>query len=287
MTGPRIALAGGAAAILAAGALYLFPPFSGTKTPARIGDGQFAHAQNIFASALEKDGLGTARLDEVGLVTGTISGADNAVLLSEPDGECAGRGIYWLNEDAGSSLAITAPHRGSDRHTGTLAAALFLETGARAAGWNSSPRRASATCAEAIDLARSKDHLFSAFTLGFAQAVPEGLIVQLHGFDGAKRESFAARDAVMILSNGTNQPTQRLLRLADDLSLAFAPQEVLVFPIGTKELGATTNAQAQLLQEAGFEGFVHIEISAGMRAALVEDAGLRGKLARALLRAAQ
>lgn len=287
MMAPRTVLAGGAAAAIIAGALHLFPPLAESGPISGMSDQQFAEASNAFAAAVQGSQSGVARLGPLGLVAGSIDGADSAVLLSEAGGTCAGRGIYWIREDAGAALAITAPHRGSDRHTGTLAAALFLETEARAAAWNSAPRRTNQACENAVDLARTKKHLFSAFALGFAQAVPNGLIVQLHGFDGARRSDFAAQEAAMILSNGTGQPNDRLLDLADRLSIAFAPQEVLVFPIGTGELGATNNAQGRLLQDAGFDGFVHIEISAELRTAMVEDAELRGRLADALVRAAR
>ena len=280
-------LAGGAAAVVMAGAAALFPPMRDTASPEELAGKQFAQAENAFAEALRGSPLGIARIDRFGLQAGRVDSADSAVLLSEAGDDCRGRGVYWINADASTALAITAPHRGSDRYTGTLAATLFVETDARAAGWNSAPRRPNKACANAVDLARAKDHVFSAFTLGFAKAFPDGLVVQLHGFEGVRREKLAAQEAAIILSNGTDRPSERLLDLADDLSIAFTPLEVLVFPIGTGELGATGNAQGQLLREAGFAGFVHIEMSAQLRAALIEDSELRAKLADALVRAAR
>ena len=216
-----------------------------------------------------------------------VSGSEDTALFKEASGECAGRGVYWLREGGSNQLAITAPHRGADRHTGTLAAALFEETGARAAAWNSAPRRPTAKCSHAIDLAREKDHVFSAFALAFARKVPSGLIVQLHGFEAERRYSNKAQEAAIILSNGTDTPSDRVLDIADCLSLAFAPQPVLVYPGDTGELGALSNAQGQLLNAAGFGGFVHIEIAANLRSALVEDEALRAKFASCLMEGAR
>ncbi|MEL6876525.1 MAG: hypothetical protein AAGL68_00315 [Pseudomonadota bacterium] len=279
-------LAGGAAAAIIAGAAYLFPVFDSVKGVTRADDAEFALGTSAFAALIGGETGGLAGLEKLGFGAGTLAGADHTMLLSEAEGECAGRGIYLIRSQATDKLALTAPHRGSDRHTGTLASALFLETGAQAAAWNSGPRRATSKCEHAIDLARERNHLFSAFALGFAEAAPDGLIVQLHGFDGDRRESLAAREAGIILSNGSEAPSARLLDLADCLSLAFAPIPVLVYPGDTGELGALSNAQGQLLREAGFDGFVHMEISAELRAALIEDDALRGKLATCLAEAA-
>lgn len=271
-------LAGGAAAAILAGTAYLFPPFADTQKTARTDAAEFARAQSGFAQMLGDPRSGSTRLHGFGFQTRTVPGTDDARLVSEQAGECAGQGIYWIRENAQLPIAITAPHRGSDRYTGQLASALFLESRALATAWNSAPRRPTAACEHGIDLAREKQHMFSAFALGFAEAVPKGLIVQLHGFDGERRHSIAAQGAGMILSNGTEQPGERLLDLADCLSIAFAPTPVLVYPIDTGELGALNNAQGQLLRQADFNGFVHLEISSELRAAMIEDAQLRAKL---------
>ncbi len=279
-------LAGGAAAAILAGAAYLFPPFGGVQGTAFADNAELARAQSAFAELLGGNKNRLADLAELGLKASAVPGAEDAMLLSEGAGDCRARGIYWVREGAAPPLAITAPHRGSDRHTGSLASALFLETGAQAAAWNSAPRRKTSGCEHALDLARTKGHLFSAFALAFAEAAPKGLNVQLHGFDGDRRDSVAAQTAGMILSNGTEEPSERLLDLADCLSMAFAPVPVLVYPGDTGELGALSNAQGQLLREAEFDGFVHIEISADLRAAMIEDGALRAKLAACLVEAA-
>lgn len=282
-----IIVGGAAAAIVAGSAAMLFPPFGETRSLAHTDAAQFAAAQSAFTSALADPAADLSALEGLGFHSLEPADVQGTKVLAEKDGMCAGQGIYWLREDAGASLAITAPHRGSDRHTGSLAATLFLETGAKAAAWNSAPRRPTKECSAALDLAKEKNHVFSAFSAGFADFAPDGLIVQLHGFDGDRRKSLAAQEAGMILSNGTEIPSAKLLDLADCLSIAFNPERVLVYPVGTRELGALQNAQGQLLREAGFDGFVHMEISAGLRLALTKDDALRAKLATCLAEAVQ
>ena len=285
MSAAKPLLTGGAAAVILAGAATLFPPFATVDRAASAEQSEFARAQASFAQMLGTAGANATKLAEFGLASGALPGAEDAVLLREQAGSCAGQGIYWIRDKGERKLAITAPHRGSDRHTGTLASALFLETNAQAAAWNSAPRRPTKTCEIGIDLAREENHLFTAFALGFAQASPAGLMVQLHGFDGERRRSIAAQNAAMIISNGTEQPNDRVFDLADCLSLAFAPASVLAYPGDTGELGGVSNAQGKALREANFDGFIHMEIAADLRAALVADGNLRAKLATCLVEA--
>lgn len=271
--------------VLAAGlAALLLPPLRETRGIAPSDSASFAASQRLFAAAL----VGARNWQKDAAALGLEPRRDEpqlpGVLLAEPQGECFGRGSYLLREAGGLPLALTAPHRGSDRHTGTLAAALYLETGAAAATWNSAPRRASQTCPAALDLAREPLHPFTAFALAFAERFPTGRVVQLHGFDGARRQGLAASEAAVIVSDGTDRPSEALLDLADCLSLALAPRAVLVYPFETRELGALSNAQGQTLRAAGFDGFVHLEMSAALRAELVADAGLRGRLGDCLAR---
>lgn len=288
MSRAKLILIGGAAAAIVAGAAaMLFPKFGEPSGAARTGQADLLYARSTFARLLDRQAQGRTGLEPFGFGKAVVPGADDAVLLRENAGKCAGQGIYWLRSGAHVPLAITAPHRGSDRHTGTLASMLFMETGALAAAWNSAPRKPTRSCASGINLARAEHHLFNAFNLGFADRSSSGLIVQLHGFDGERRNSMAARDAGMIISNGTAEPTTRLLDLSDCLSLAFAPVPVLVYPGDTSELGALSNMQGQLLREAGFDGFAHIEISAELRADLIDNDARRGKLAQCLVEAAR
>lgn len=282
----RAILAMSAAAAVITGALFLALSLLDREPSEPVAQVEFDRATRAFAEAFKGEGAGLEALEEFGFSAGHSKGKEVTIELSETGTDCTAKGIYWIDQDTDSALAISAPHSMSDQHTGTLAEMLFLESNARGAAWNSAPRRVNEDCDNAVDLARSNEHVFNAFHLGFAQAFPDGLIVQLHGFEGEQRVDPATRDAAMILSDGTRTPGKKLLRLADQLSLAFAPLEVLVFPIGSQELGATENVQGKSLREAGFDGFVHIEISARMRAAMLQNTELRERLSQALVRGA-
>lgn len=208
----------------------------------------------------------------------------DAMRLDESAEDCAGRGAYMVSKRSDAApLLISAPHRAADRHTGTLGLQLFAEGDLAAAAWNSAPRRASDACAHAADLARSPLNHFTAFSLAFAITYPAGRVVQLHGFDREVRQSQAGSDADIILSNGTDEAGDDLLDIADCLSAAFAHHRVMVYPNDVSELGALTNAQGRALRENGFASFVHVEMSLGIREALIGESDARSKFVGCLV----
>jgi hypothetical protein len=237
---------------------------------AALGEGEVAAAQ------AGKFGLALQRPEQPG-----------ALSLAEPEGACSGRGVYLLRE--GQDLvpvALVAPHRGADLRTGEIAAAMFGEYPFAAAAWNSAPRRSGEGCGMegewGGDVTREPTHYLTAFSQAFARRHPQGRIVQLHGFDAARRQDQAAADADAIVSDGSRAPSGRLLDLADCMSAAFPERSIRVFPIDTEELGATTNAQGRVLREAGFAGFAHLELSAAFRKELEASAAARARLAACL-----
>lgn len=272
---------------LAAGlAALLLPPLRDAGKVARHDAGGVADARALFDAAMANPQSGElAELAEkAGFAVVPQNEEWHGLLLQEPSGKCAGRGAYLLRAGEGlAPLVITAPHRGADRHTGTLAAQLFLEGKVSAAGWNSAPRHDRDDCGNAIDLARQDQHPFTAFSLSFAEQYPAGRVVQLHGFDGGIRADGAAGDAAAIISDGTDEPSDALLDLADCLSTLFAPRRALLYPHETLELGGTQNAQGRALRAAGFGGFAHIELAADIRAQLVQDSEMRARFGQCLI----
>jgi hypothetical protein len=99
-------------------------------------------------------------------------------------------------------------------------------------------------------------------------------VVQLHGFAPANRTTCAGREAALILSAGHRYPGCRLRRLAACLAGSL-PGVVRLYPDQVRELGGTTNRIGELLRQAGFSNFIHMEMSPMLRLRLLESAGLR------------
>ncbi|WP_128891460.1 hypothetical protein [Erythrobacter sp. HKB08] len=258
-----------AASLLAAD---LFGPFLRSESFHRPGRIEFARAKGLFGDWLAP---GQAGGTPAGFERAVITDIEGAKLLRERPEDCRGRGVYMARDGSARPLAIVAPHHGADRHTGPLALALFREGDAKALAWNSAPRRPSERCPGGGDVAREARHHMTAFSLAFAEAFPGGRIVQIHGFERTRRETAAGADAQIIVSEGSDTPSDRLLELADCLSMRLHPIEVAVYPIDVPELGALTNRQGRALREAGFDGFAHIELSAELRRRLLGDRELR------------
>ncbi|TMM48191.1 hypothetical protein [Qipengyuania marisflavi] len=243
-----------------------------------------ATAQALFTRALAGDqGAVLGRdLEALGFELRPIANTEGERVIREIDGDCRGRGLYRLRERGAVPLALIAPHRGFDRGTGQLAEQLMAEFPFAAAAWNSAPRKITQDCPGGGDPTRVETHYLTAFSLAFAATHPGGRVVQLHGFDRSRRESSAAQLADAIISEGSDNPAARLLDVADCLSVALHPARVLVYPGETRELGATQNRQGQALRAGGFDGFVHLEMSAGLRERLLSDGALRARLGQCL-----
>lgn len=282
MNARRNLVIGGAGVLTAATLAALFTPLGKSGPAAEADEVQFAIARELFAEAFARPQRTYEGFSAVNLQPRKIEDVAGTTLLAERGDACAGRGAYWMRDNGGAPLVLAAPHRGADRKTGTLAAILFARSDAVAAAWNSAPRYSASDCSNGIDLVQEPLHLFTAFSLGFAASYPNGRIVQLHGFDGDRRATLKAQEASVIISNGTAEPSDQLLDLADCLTLGLAPHRVLVYPAETRELGALGNAQGQALREEGFAGFVHLEMSLPLREALIGDERLRTKLAECL-----
>jgi hypothetical protein len=219
-------------------------------------------ARGYFAQRVLEEGDAT--------IVGLTRSEDSGSIVLRDASHCGSGGEYRLRKGAVAPLAITAPHAFHDRGTGELAMRIFASSRAAVAAQNTVARDGSDGC-EALDVARENEHLFTEFALGFSDRFPDGLVVQLHGFDGARRSTARAEEAAAIVSNGTPFPGSDTLDLADCLSRALAPRAVLVYPRGTSELGAEDNAQGKALREAGGARFAHIELSADLREAMTSD----------------
>ncbi|MBI3268608.1 MAG: hypothetical protein HYZ53_06270 [Planctomycetes bacterium] len=204
----------------------------------------------------------------------TKDGDAEFLVLREPQGRKLGRGFYAFRRGASEPVAWEAPHGDTDLHTGVIVARALREGRARAAAWNTVPRGE-------VDLAHTDATLFQAFTRAFGRTQPEGVLVQLHGFETGNRKSVSAAEATMILSCGTKSPPAWLVGFADDLRRR--PLGVVkLYGRDVFDLGATRNAQAEALRQLHHEGFVHIEVCEPLREELRDHAATRGSLVEAV-----
>lgn len=211
-----------------------------------------------------------------------VAETPNVVLVRELESRRRGGGAYVLRLGSRSGLVVEAPHTFFDEGTLPLACELFERGGAVALFIDTAHRYKAAERdergAHPADVAHASDSLFQAATEGMLRARPGATVVQLHGF--AQRESGAA----VVLSNGAPQPGDALVtRAAKHLDAVLGPG-VQRFPEDTKDLGATKNVQGILARGAGAR-FLHVEIEASVRKALLGDAQLLARFVDALTQA--
>ena len=211
------------------------------------------------------------------------AGGSSLLFVREAPERATGKGFYMIKEQ-GSPVLVQAPHRYKDAGTGTILARLMEEHDFGAAAWNTAPRWYEGASGRVdADLAHIEVSHFNAFTLAFARAYPEGTVVQLHGFARDKRTTAYGRSASIIVSSGTERPAGVARAVAECLGSALPAETVLLYPMQVRELGATTNTNAQALRDIGFDRFVHIELSRELRDRLLDDRGLRARLAESIM----
>ncbi len=191
--------------------------------------------------------------------------------IREREGERRGRGSWWIARQGGSSLALIAPHRFKDLHSGDIALALAQSGDYAVVAWNSVPRsyRRAGEMIDA-DLAHLAASWHTALAAAFARYQPHGRLIQLHGFAAEKRNSAAGAASAVIVSAGHRRPGKGLLDLAACLGRSGVG-EVRHYPQQVSELGGTTNRIGARLREVGFDGFVHLELSLPVRRRLLEE----------------
>ncbi|MDX1299700.1 MAG: hypothetical protein R3260_15895 [Pseudomonas sp.] len=204
----------------------------------------------------------------------TYQGEKIAALRELPEDK-RGRGAYLIRTELVSAPLLQAPHRYFDKHSGTLVMQLFLQGPFKAAAWNTVHRREA-------DLARQQNSYFTAFARALTASLPDSLLIQVHGYSSAQRNTASGRESQLILSAGHHWPSNRHRLMADCLQQRVS-NKAMLFPVQTRELGGTLNPVASALHEAGFDNFVHLELSASLRQQLSDDAGLSNALASCLL----
>lgn len=176
------------------------------------------------------------------------------------DASLRGWGGYVVREGAARALVVQAPHADSDRLTGDIALRIATATGARVTALNSAPRYV-----PGADQAHAPRGPFAA--LGLAATRAGHATVQLHGFGEDTAHRYALADDAVVVSNGTTAPDAELR--STSACLQSAGFDARLFPEHAAYPGGTRNAVGAVIRGAGTARFVHLEIGARLRAALV------------------
>ena len=195
-------------------------------------------------------------------------------ILRERDDDRRGRGFFAFRRDA-SAIYLQAPHSYYDKRTRRITLDLFSGGSVSAAAWNT-VRRA------VLDVAHSRDSYMNAFTRAVLQTEARHVILQLHGFSPQKRSTDAGRMSEIIVSNGTRFPGRIARRVCHQLAQSW-PDTARLFPSQVGELGGTTNAQARIVHQHGYDSFVHLELASDIRESLGKNRALQDRLHDALI----
>lgn len=237
--------------------------------------------QKLFAAVLQGP-MSPEPWSQLGFLLESESSAESPYLsIREAPGRIEGKGSYLLRPDSPLALVLQAPHGDTDRHTEAIAERLFLETSALAMAVNSLPRWAVDRRGRSADLAARPDSVLLVFTIAVIARHPRAVVVQLHGFEAAKRETQTAATADLIISDGTREPSRELMALRECLT-GIAPGRVLLYSTDVFELGGTRNVIGRAIRGAGTGRFLHIEMSLPFRERLLADGAMRAGFARCL-----
>ena len=208
---------------------------------------------------------------------------DGMTLLMEQAEAQRGRGLYAFRNGKAAHI-LQVPHAFTDEMTREIGLALFAEGRFAAVAFNTVPRRfKDANNLEVLaDMTHINDSYFLEFAKAAAQALPNSKSLQIHGFDQSKRKTNSLAATDIILSAGHKQPPPSLQQGHKKLQQTMQTG-VTLYANEVKELGATTNLQAQALRAIGYQNFIHVELSRPMREALRSDAKQRQRLLTSLL----
>lgn len=209
-------------------------------------------------------------------------GGQDLIVIREKSDAKQGRGFYVFYPESATVTVLEAPHSFKDENTREIQLNLLEEGRFRAAAWNTVPRHYAINGVTVdADMAHLQGTYFMAFSRAFASQLPTGKLVQLHGFAQAKRRSGKGFDASMVVSAGSQIQTDAMLEMGRCLKSAGLGN-IRMYPTEIRELGATTNSIGEALRAKGHAGFVHIEMSAQTRLALLNDKNEHMKLLRCL-----
>ena len=199
----------------------------------------------------------------------------NLIIVVEKSDQRWGRGIYAIRAGSSSQIVLQAPHRFNDAKTGVIARKIFEEHDVWAVAFNTVHRKE-------LDLAHCERHYFNAFTEAVVALRARSVMLQLHGFSNATKTN-AGRSANMIVSDTTKFPGRYARRVAEEFKFNFGKSHTRLYPLETRWLGGTNNHQANLVQQLGSVGFLHLEMNPSFRQQLASTASIREQFFASIL----
>ena len=199
----------------------------------------------------------------------------NLIIVVEKSDQRWGRGIYAIRAGSSSQIVLQAPHRFNDAKTGVIARKIFEEHDVWAVAFNTVHRKE-------LDLAHCERHYFNAFTEAVVALRARSVMLQLHGFSNATKTN-AGRSANMIVSDTTKFPGRYARRVAEEFKFNFGKSHTRLYPLETRWLGGTNNHQANLVQQLGSVGFLHLEMNPSFRQQLAATASVREQFFASIL----
>ena len=199
----------------------------------------------------------------------------NLIIVVEKSDQRWGRGIYAIRAGSSSQIVLQAPHRFNDAKTGVIARKIFEEHDVWAVAFNTVHRKE-------LDLAHCERHYFNAFTEAVVALRARSVMLQLHGFSNATKTN-AGRSANMIVSGTTKFPGRYARRVAEEFKFNFGKSHTRLYPLETRWLGGTNNHQANLVQQLGSVGFLHLEMNPSFRQQLASTASVREQFLASIL----
>ena len=186
-----------------------------------------------------------------------------------------GKGFYiFCRNSKIKNITLEMPHRFFDNKTGTIGFKL-ITTGYYCAGaWNTVHRYQTPNLMlGSSDMAHNKRSYFHAFSRAFLKSSEENsVMLQLHGYN-EKKHKVSIDEPSAILSDGTNQPSEKFLKLClairDFLKL---PVKIHPYDSNIEELSAQENVTADSFSKSQSDKmFVHFEMNKLLRNKLLND----------------
>ena len=207
-------------------------------------------------------------------------------LVHEQQDKLFGRGFYiFCKSNIARNAVLEMPHRFWDTETGIIGYKLMLTGYYAAASWNTVHRYQTPNEQNSSsDMAHAKNSFFYAFTMAFAESMPErSILIQPHGFSNKNQKSEYGEKASVVLSNSTPKPLKQFLYYAE-LIKSIMPQPTYIYPLtDVKWLAALENVTAEVIRKKKRKQiFIHMEMNSKTRKDMAEDFTLRKKFTKCI-----